>query len=176
MENKSRPLLVGGVMAAVILGGLALGFFLLQSPDRSSGPSESPTPAATEERVQVEKAYLRFWDAWAKANETLDPTVLDDAMTGEALAQARALVEEGRAKNEPIRIRVEHNYHIVITHESLATVEDSFLDRSVELEPETGQPVGPEVNETIRNSYTLKKEGGTWKVAEIIAYRSGGSP
>lgn len=171
MESRSRYLLVGGIMAAVILGGLAVGFVLLRS-ESSSTPSESPTPVATEERLQVERAYLRFWDAWAKANESLDPTVLDKVMTGEALEQARVLVEEGRAKNAPIRIRVEHNYHIAITHESLATVEDSFLDRSVDLDPETRQPVGPEVNETIRNSYTLKKVNGIWKVAEIIAYRS----
>lgn len=172
MVSRSRSLLIGGVMAAVILGGLAVGFVLLRSPDSSPKPSETPTPVATDERVKVEQAYLLFWDAWAKANESLNPTVLDKVMTGEALEQARALVEEGRAKNAPIRIRVEHNYHIAITHESLATVEDSFLDRSVDLDPKTRQPVGPEVNETVRNSYTLKKVEGIWKVAEIIAYRS----
>lgn len=167
-----RALLVGGIIAALLVAALIVGFVVLRGPDGTPNSSNSPSPQPTEAHAQVEGAYLRFWDAWAKANVELDASPLDDVMEGEALSQSTALIEEAKSKNEPLRVQVEHDYRITITGDSTASVDDNFVDRSVRLDPETLQPVGPPANKTIRNSYTLRKVEGRWKVAEIIGYRS----
>lgn len=171
MENRSRSLLVGGVMAAVILVGLAVGFVLLRSSDSSPKPSETPTPVATDERVQVEQAYLLFWDRWAQSNLQLNPALLDEVATGEALRGLVEQIEEQRAKNQPVRISVEHNYDILITDENTASVDDRYVNHSQRLDPSTKQPIESDPNAMVRKSHTLKKVDGRWKVAEIIEYR-----
>lgn len=172
MTGNKRALLVGGSIALIIAVGLAIGFKLLGDDDSSGQPNGGSSAAQKDVHAQVERAYLGFWKAWGTANETLDPSVLEEAMTGEALDEARSLIEEARTKNEPVRIRVQHDYRIAIVNDATATVDDTFVDRSVRLDPKTKEPTGTEANKSLRNSYTLKKVDGKWKVAEIIAYRS----
>lgn len=170
VATKKRTLLVGGGVAA----GLALIFFIgwfVVARDGNDGLQTTPTPSRSGDvKVDVEQAYLRFWDVLAKANENLDTSGLPEVLSGPALDQAKALVEEARQKNEPIRTVVEHDYRISITPE-FASVDDSFVDRSVRLDPQTKEPVGPPANKMVHNSYTLKKVDGKWKVTEIIGYR-----
>lgn len=165
---------VAGVLAVFLAGSML--YVTLRNPPSDqpgNGPTGSPTnsPSTEEIKAQVESAYLRYWTVWTEAAEELDPSILDEVMTGPALEKARETIEAARERNDPIRIRVEHNYQILLVPE-FATVDDTFVDRSVRLDPETRQPVGPESNETTRNSYTLRKVGDRWKVAEIIGYES----
>jgi len=171
MESRSRSLLVGGIMAVVILGGLAVGFVLLRGPDRSPAPSETPTPVATDERVQVEQAYLLFWNRWTHANLQLNSSPLAEVATGEALKGLVEQIEEQRAQNQPVRISVEHKYNIVITDENTASVDDRYVNHSQRLDPSTKQPIESDPKAMVRKSHTLKKVDGRWKVAEIIEYR-----
>lgn len=171
MNPNRRALVIGGIIAALLVAGLVVGIVVLRGPNDTVGPNdESPTP--TDVHAEVEQAYLKFWNVWAEVNESLDPSRLSEVMTGEALELAQGLIEEQRAKNEPLRVQVEHNYRIVITDEATASVDDTFLDRTTRLDPETREPTGAPANQTIRNSYTMKEESGIWKVAAIIQYRS----
>lgn len=166
-----RALLVGGVIAALLVAALIVGFVVLRGPDVTPNSSNSPSPQPTEAHAQVEQAYLKFWEVWAEANEKLDASRLDDVATGEALEALTEAVEAQRASNQPVRIRVEHNYQIAITDEATASVDDRYINHSQRLDPTTMEPIEPDPNAQVRKSHTLKKVGGRWKVAEIIEYR-----
>lgn len=169
-ETK-RTFVVGGIIAAVLIAALVIGYALIRPGKESPSPNKDSSQTA-EVRAEVERAYLRYWEVLADATESLDDSNLDSAMTGEALQLTRNLIQEQKAKNEPLRTQVEHNYRITIVNDANASVDDTFTDRTVRLDPQTRQPTGPPANQVIRNSYTMKKESGIWKVAAIIQYRS----
>lgn len=171
MNPNRRALVIGGIIAALLVAGLVVGLVVLRGPDRIVGPTDGASPVPAEVRAEVETAYLRYWEVLAEATESLDASRLPEVMSGEALELARGLIEEQRAKNEPLRTQVEHNYRIVIIDEATASVDDTFRDRTVRLDPDTREPTGPPADRMIRNSYTMKKENGVWKVAFIIQQR-----
>ncbi len=178
MTGRARTLVIGAILTGVVVGVLVVGYLLVGPGSRpgETPPSPrptSPSPATTDVREEVERAYLRYWQVWTEANLKLDPDLLDEVMTGEALQKARGVIE--RANNEPVSIRVSHSYRITILSDA-ASIEDTFVDRSVRVDPRTGKPIGPEQNETIRNGYTLKKVDETWKVSFIVGYESPSPP
>lgn len=171
---RSKFAWVIGVVAVLIAGSILYAFVSNRPSEQPRAtPTKSPTksPSTEELKSQVESDYLAYWSVWTEANEKLDPSRLDEVLTGPALEQARETVEAARQRNDPVRIRVEHNYRIILVPE-FATVDDKFVDRSIRLDPETKEPTGPESSQTTRNSYTLRKVGERWKVAEIIGYES----
>lgn len=173
--SKRMWLTVGGVGALAVAASIVALVFTRtgRSPNANSSPSPISTksPTVDEIKAEVERDYLRYWAVTSEALESLDTSRLPEVLTGEALETTRASIEEQRSRDEPVRTQVEHNYQIFILTE-FATVDDTFVDRSVRIDAKTRQPVGPAQNKTIRNSYTMRKEGKTWKVAEIIGYRS----
>ena len=170
-SETKRALVVGAIIVAVLVAALFVGLTVFNRGEQAPDSDGSPSPAATDARAEVEQAYLQFWDVWADANEKLDPSQLDDVATGEALSALVEAVEAQRANNQPVRIRVEHNYQIAITDETTASVDDRYVNHSQRLDPETMEPIDPDPNAQVRKSHTMKKVEGVWKVAEIIEYR-----
>jgi hypothetical protein len=175
MSPRSRTLTVGGVLLAVLVAGLLVGFLALGNDDRSSGTTTSP-PVATsttpsDPRVQVEQAYLRAWDVWADALVKLDASGLSESFTGRALQLITAQVAEQKGKNQPVRIRAEHNYTITLTDAQTASVDDRYINHNVRLDPNTLEPIEPDPDNPEHRSFTLKLVDGTWKIATIIEYR-----
>ena len=76
MSPRSRTLTVGGVLLAVLVAGLLVGFLALGDDDQSSGttttPSVTTSAPPSDPRAQVEQAYLHAWDVWADALTSLD--------------------------------------------------------------------------------------------------------
>lgn len=143
------------------------------SPPTATSPTSSPSPTAIGAeaiRAEVEEAYLRYWDVYASALLELDPSGLDQVLTGDALRIVTQQVEEQRAKNQPVRIRVEHHLRITILDATTASVEDRYVNHSVRLDPDTMEPIEPDPNQRVRRSYTLEKVGEVWKVSFIIGY------
>lgn len=172
-----RTLLAGAALLLVIVAPLGIGLAVTNSRGGSSARDtepdcRNPCSSPQDPRADVEQAYLRFWDAWIEANENLDTKKLAEVLTGRALTEAEALIAEARAANDPVRVRVTHAYEVRLINPETASVEDTFVDRSVRLNPSSGLETGPPQDKTIRNSYTLTKVEGKWKVAEIIGYRS----
>lgn len=169
----SRRVLIAGVSVLAVLAVLFIaGYFFLLSDRNGDGPNNaSPSTSPTDPRSEIEQAYLRFWDVWADANLRLDASRLEEAATGTALEALRATVEEQRAKNEPVRVRVEHNYTIAILGTDSASVDDKYINHSVRLDPQTDEPTEPDPNQPVRKTWSLKKVDGKWKIAEIIEYR-----
>lgn len=174
-DVNRRVLVAGGSILAVLAALLAVGYFAIA--DRESGPSEnaSPSPRPTDPRVEIEQAYLNFYDVYAKAAVDLQPDLFDGVATGEALAALKAQIEAQRDKNQPVRIRVEHNYEIVYpvpeAGADTASIDDRYVNHSVRLDPATKEPIEPDPNTPTHDTYTLKKVDGKWKIAEIIEHR-----
>ena len=176
MSPGSRTLTVGGVLLAVLVAGLLVGFLVLGNDDQSSGTTTTSPPVTTSStpadlRAQVEQAYLHAWDVWADALLHLDPSGLSESFTGKALKTLTAQVQEQQRKNQPVRIRAEHNYTITLIDPHTASVEDRYINHNVRLDPDTLEPVEPDQETHVRTSFTLKLVGTTWKIAEIIEYQ-----
>ena len=175
MSPRSRTLTVGGALLAVLVAGLLVGFLALGNDDQSSGTTSTPpvrtssTPA--DPRAQVEQAYLHAWDVWADALLHLDPSLLSESFTGKALNVLTAQVQEQKRKNQPVRIRAEHNYTITLIDPQTASVEDRYINHNVRLDPDTLEPIEPDQETHVRTSFTLKLVGTTWKISEIIEYQ-----
>ncbi len=171
MSERAKTLKVGGILLALIVVGLVLGFSCMSrngSPD--SSVSSSPS-SSTDPKAQVEQAYLKHWDVYAEALRHLDTSKLSEVLTGSALATVTSQVEEQRRMNQPVLIRVEHNYTITLTSDSTASVDDNYINHSVRLDPKTGQPIERDPNQRVHKSYTIKRVNGIWKVSDIIAYK-----
>lgn len=171
MTERARVLKVGGSLLGLLVVGLIVGFVLLGG-NGSPTSNGSPSPTPTDVKAQVEVAYLRAWDVWDDAMRTLDPSRLSTAMTGRALQAVTDQVEEARRKNEPVSIEAEHNYRIDIVDEATASVDDNYINHSVRLDPETGQPKESPPSKRVHKSFTMKLVDGTWKLAEIIGFDS----
>jgi hypothetical protein len=138
---------------------------------RDASPTISPSPSPTDPKVQVEQSYLKHWDVYAAALRNMDTSHLSEVLTGAALTTVTKQVEEQRRMNQPVLIRVEHNYSITLTGASMASVDDNYINHSVRLDPNTGQPIEKDPNQRVHKSYTLKKVNDTWKVSDIIAFK-----
>lgn len=172
MTDRARVLKVGGALLGLLIAGLVVGF-LLTARDKSPSPNSSPTPATGDTRTQIEQAYLRYWDVYADALISLDTSSLNEVLTGDALENVRRQVADQRSKNEPVRVRVEHDYRILIVDQATASVEDTYINHTVRVDPQTKQPTEPDPNDRVRRTYTMKKVDGVWKVSNIIGFRSG---
>jgi hypothetical protein len=174
VSERARVLGIGVLLLVLVAAGLAVGFLALggddSPPPPASSENESPTPTATDPRAQVEQAYLHAWDVWAEALMTLDPSRLPEVLTGRALRVVRERLEEQRQKDQPVLLRAEHNYRIVIMDETTASVDDRYVNHSVRLDPETLEPIEGDPNQRLHTSFTLKLVDGTWKIAEIIEF------
>jgi hypothetical protein len=175
MTTRGRTLAVGGVLLAVVAGGLLAGFLAFGDDGQSSGATEttpptSPSGTPTDPRAQVEQAYLDAWDVWANALLQLDVSQLPETFTGRALELISSQVEEQSQANEPVRIRAEHNYTITVLDEQTASVDDRYINHNVRLDPDTLEPIEDDPNRREHRSFTLKLVDGTWKIARIIEY------
>jgi len=175
MTTRGRTLAVGGVLLAVVKGGLLVGFLALGDDGQSSSATETTPPTApsetpTDPRAQVEQAYLDAWDVWADALLQLDESRLPETFTGRALELISSQVEEQSQANEPVQILAEHNYTITILDEQTASVDDRYINHNVRLDPDTLEPIEEDPSRPEHRSFTLKLVEGTWKIARIIEY------
>lgn len=168
MTERARTLKVGGILLGLLTLGLIAGFVLVNRGDTKPRNGASPTPSSTDIKATVEQAYLHGWDVWADALLKLDTSHLSDALSGDALTKVTTQVEEQRRKNQPVRIRVEHNYIIALINSTAASVDDRYINHSVRLDPKTQQPIEKDPNQRVHRSFTLRLVNGIWKIAEII--------
>lgn len=143
------------------------------TPDNSPSPAEStPTPnsSPTEQspKGHVRDAYLRQWDVYAEAVRTLETAGLDEVFTGKALEVVRKEIERRRREGTPVVIKVKHNLAVKIIDASTAVVDDRYINRTTDIDPDTGEPTKRYAPDLIHELYTLKKVNGIWKVSAIF--------
>jgi hypothetical protein len=138
-------------------------------------PTSTPSAVATsrEELVkEVEDAYFRFWRTWIEASLTLDTTRLREVAMENALKTLESQIEEAKKKDQPVQVWVEHSQRVTQVTEETASLEDTYINHSVRLDPRTMQPIEPDPRQATRLTYGLTKVRGKWLVREIIRVSS----
>ena len=173
--TTKRVLLSASALVLLLAGGLLIAQLTARGDNDRPGtntatpttpsPSESPTPPS--EREQVEEAYLRQWDVYARAVHDLDAQELDEVFTGKALDAVQTEIRDLRRDGLGVRVRVNHDLRIRIADPATAVVVDSYENHSVAFDLDTGKATERDPNEIIVEAYTLKKVNGAWKVSAI---------
>ena len=155
------------VLMAVLVAGCSGG-------DSDNGPSavvtapERTTTTLSAVEREVEAAYLKSWDVYADALVRLSDERLPESFAGEALASTRREIADLAARNTPVRVSVEHRYRIDLQTASTALVADRPINRSVTVDPVTGEPTEPEPNKRVGYDYTMEEVRGTWRVTGVV--------
>jgi hypothetical protein len=133
----------------------------------SSSSSTTKKPATPEE--EVEAAYLKSWDVYAKAVRELDPSGLEEAYAKDALQTVRDEVARLASDGTPIRVDVTHAPALVVEflRPDAAVVFDAYVNRSVLIDGTTGEPLEEPDGKTIQEAYQLERVDGLWKVVFI---------
>lgn len=115
---------------------------------------------------EVEVAYLRSWDVYAKALRSLSTDGLEESFTGPALESTIAEVNRLRSAGTPVQVLVDHGTSIEV-REGAATVRDSLVNHSVLLDRDTGMPVEADPRSPHVFTYNLERNGDQWRVIYI---------
>jgi hypothetical protein len=168
---------IAALAGVVVVGGVACGGD--DGEQESTGSTASSTTAAptttttADPRVQVEEAYLAYWDAYLKASmDPVDPhlTELQDRMTGDQKRATTRNLENmratGQAVSRPVGARHMHAVIDVRVQGHRGLVDACSVDDLVTYEVATGRPIDDSVA-TKQYEASLILERGAWKVALI---------
>jgi len=163
-----RWLLLIGLLAAACGGSTkaATPSASVTTPPTTAHPTTTLTVEA-----QVEAAYLHSWDVYAKAVETLDPSHLSEAFAQPHLGALKEELADRTRRQRPQHVSVDHHISVQVTDADTAAVRDVYVNHMIEFDPTTGQPTEADPNETVSDTYTLKRIEGTWKVTFVVRQR-----
>jgi hypothetical protein len=119
--------------------------------------------------ARVEAAYRRSWAVYTDAVSRVDASHLAEAFGDGALRLRRRDVEALRRAGEAIAVRVAHRLDVTLVDAETAVVTDVLDNHMVRVDARTGRALEPDPNGTITRAYTLRREGGTWKVTDAVA-------
>ncbi|MCU1484124.1 MAG: hypothetical protein JWN67_870 [Actinomycetia bacterium] len=142
-------------------------------PDKTTESTTTTKPPTPEE--EVEAAYLKSWDVYAKAKRELTTEGLDCCYAGKQLPKTTADIQDRIDTRRPARVSVDHDYQIRLLAEDVAEVRDSYRNHSVLVDPDSGKPIEPDPNDQFVDLTTLQRVDGQWKVTDIFRV-SGPSP
>lgn len=112
-------------------------------------------------------AYLHYWDVRAEAFRTLDPTRLPEVLAEPELGLDQARISRLQALDRAVQLRGDHSISIVRLTPDTAVLVDQFANRSIAIDPATGQEVPGLAPALQKLVFTLRKIDGTWKVVEV---------
>jgi hypothetical protein len=165
------------VLMALLFAGCQGGTSTPPSTSAAAAPSTAPAQPTTPQTTRSPSATLlaafaRSWQVYADALRRLDASKLPTAFGGNALRAVQSEVAEQKAKDQPVRISVQHHPKVLMVNATDGVVADQGVNHSVVLDPATGKPAEPDPNERFSEHRSFKFTGGTWKVVEIIEERA----
>jgi len=117
--------------------------------------------------LEIEQAYLHYWDVRTQAFYNLDPSHLGGVMAGPELARSLQQMKDLQAQGRAGKVDVDHHYLLASVSPDHAVVYDEYLNRSVFIDAKTKQVIptsSPPATEKI--SYDMQKIDGVWKVVD----------
>jgi hypothetical protein len=117
--------------------------------------------------VDVEAAYLRYWEVVARANRDLDTSQLASVLLEPELSVVADTILERKRENAPVGIEVRHGViEVIVDSEQEATVIESYTNSSVRLDPQTKLPLPGEgaYQQLIDATFQMRQVDGVWKV------------
>lgn len=158
--------------ALLVLAGPACTRGAGASPS-GAGPTVADPPRATTPALpvvaEIEAAYLRSWAVYAAAVGRVDPGHLPTAFADSALTLKRREVAGLRRSGHALRVRVGHDPEIVLIDAVTAVVTDRLRNHTVLVDARTRRPLEPDPRQILTRAYTLRRDGGPWKVTEAVA-------
>ena len=145
------------------------------APAVVASPAVSPAasaalslPVATDPlTLEIEQAYLHYWDVRTQAYLELDTSHLGDVMAGAELDRETKQITDLKAQGRAGKLDVQHHYLIASRASDKAVVYDEYSNNSMFIDAKTGQEIptsDPPITENI--SFDLQKIDSTWKVVD----------
>ena len=96
-------------------------------------------------------------------------------MTGPRLDRGLQEVADLAAQGRAIALMVESNPVVLEVRGDQALIADEYQNNSYYIDPETKQPVGatPSAPETLKDTVTMQRVDGVWKVRDGVREESG---
>jgi hypothetical protein len=120
--------------------------------------------------LDVEAAYLRFWQVRGEAYLALDESRMPEVAAGPQLTREQQNIRELQVRGRAGRLNVEHSSPIAFIElaPDSAVVYDEYLDRSRLVDPTTKQEVGADgLTDVEKLSFRLQRtNGAAWKVVD----------
>jgi len=149
------------------IAGIVLVAFVL------AGCSPPPTASPAAARPDVERAYLAWWSARQAAYLKADPSPLKADAAPAALGADVQRMTDLRAEGHVLQLSATHGMQTVVYRDgTTASVDDVWVDHSVELDATTRSPTQPDPDITHHDSATLRRLGGRWLVAAVFRFGS----
>ncbi|CCF86045.1 hypothetical protein [Nitrolancea hollandica] len=128
------------------------------------------TPDPELERA-VEQAYLRYWERYSAALETLDTSRVPEVATGEELARIKEEVDGIRQRGLEVHMDVSHKYLIFDVGPEEAKVYDEMLNRSYSIDPEASGPSQEaDMEGHVKDTFFFQNVNGIWKVTNSVRH------
>jgi hypothetical protein len=144
---------------------LLLAAFLL------AGCSPAPPASPAAAKPGVEAAYLAWWRARQAAYLKVDPSPLEAYASQAALGPDRSRMAALRAEGHLLRLSADHGMQTVVYRDATtASVDDVWVDHSVELDSTTRSPLQPDPGVTWHQATTLRWRGGRWVVDGVFTF------
>ncbi len=119
----------------------------------------------------VEQAYLRYWERYSQALETLDTSRVPEVATGEELARIQEEVESIRERGLAVHLDVSHKYVIFDVGPEEAKVFDEMLNRSYSIEAgATDSSQEPGMSGQVKDTFFFTNVDGIWKVTNSVRH------
>jgi hypothetical protein len=176
-----RWVLIAALAGVIVVGGVGCGGD--DEEEGSTGPRTSSTTAVTttttaDPRVEVEEAYLAYWDAYLEAsNEPVTPDLpgLQVLMTGDHKRTVTRNLRDLQGNAWAVREREDSRYRNVLESLELADGATARLtacsyDDLITYDVVTGEPVDDSAaTKWLEGQMVL--EGDRWKVAQLQIVR-----
>jgi hypothetical protein len=137
--------------------------------ERTTESTTTTTAKALTPEQEVEAAYLKSWDVYAKAMRTLDGSHLSDSYADDALALRQDEIAGLKQKNTPAVMKVDHGYTVTLLAPDRAVVIDDYRNHSTLIDPKTGTPTEPDPNNQLKRKYDLRKDGDRWVIVAVTS-------
>jgi hypothetical protein len=140
-------------------------------------PQPTPTPRGwwdassdvpENQRVEVEQAYVHFWDVRTQALLELDPNRLTEIMAGTELTAEQQAIKDLQASGRAQRVDVEHHELIAWATSDAATVLDEYVSHTVLVDAATKEPVEDPPSAPFRVAYLFRKVDGRWLAVDAV--------
>jgi hypothetical protein len=135
------------------------------NPHAAAGTSTAGATSA------VEQAYLSWWGARQGAYLKLDPGPLHALAAPAAVLPDEQRMAALRGDGHVLQLSAEHGTRTVVYRGgSTASVDDVWVDHSVELDPATMAPVQPDPALAVHESTTLRRTPARWVVDAVFRF------
>ncbi len=172
IPERNRPLVVlavGVVVLLLVAGGVLFRGQLGPSPSPSTSLPPSATASPSVDPSTPEGAVRAFFEAYANARRTDDPSLVLPMTTGEESSAFKSveafLLGQKEVGKASINTVLEFGNFSISTDGARSTVAFDFTEGGYDISLDTGQPLeSPEVLPTTRVTVELVRSDGRWLV------------